>query len=49
MFITSPPIYSESGLTAYYYSWTRQSINYSTKNNAEKEIKNLNSTNKCNF
>lgn len=41
MFITSPPIYSESGLTAYYYSWTRQSINYSTKNNAEKEIKKI--------
>lgn len=41
MFIASPPIYSESGLTGYYYRWTRQSINYSTKNDAEKEIKKL--------
>ncbi|TDD73787.1 amidohydrolase family protein [Flavobacterium caseinilyticum] len=39
MFIASPPIFSESGLTGYYYRWTRQSINYSTKNDAEKEIK----------
>ncbi|MDI5888773.1 amidohydrolase family protein [Flavobacterium yafengii] len=41
MFIASPPIYSESGLTGYYYSWTRQSINYSTKNEAQKEIKRI--------
>jgi predicted metal-dependent TIM-barrel fold hydrolase len=41
MFIASPPIYSESGLTGYYYSWTRQSINYSTKNDAQKEIKRI--------
>jgi len=41
MFIASPPIYSESGLTGYYYSWTRQSINYSTKDDAEKEIKRI--------
>jgi hypothetical protein len=41
VFITSPPIYSESGLSGYYYRWTRQSINYSTKNEAEKEIKKL--------
>lgn len=39
MFVASPPIYSESGLTGYYYSWTRQSINYSNKNDAQKEIK----------
>ena len=38
MFIASPPIFSESGLTGYYYSWTRHSINYSTKNDAEKAI-----------
>lgn len=41
MFIASPPIYSESGLTGYYYSWTRQSINYSTKSDALKEIKRI--------
>lgn len=41
MFIASPPIYSESGLTGYYYSWTRQSINYSTKDDADKEIKKI--------
>ena len=42
MFIASPVIFSsESGLTGYYYSWTRQSINFSTKNDAEKEIKKL--------
>jgi predicted metal-dependent TIM-barrel fold hydrolase len=41
MFIASPPIYSESGLTGYYYSWTRQSINYSTKSDAQKEIKRI--------
>ena len=38
MFIASPTIFSESGLTGYYYSWTRHSINYSTKNDAEKAI-----------
>jgi hypothetical protein len=36
MFIASPPVYSESGLTGNYYRWTRQSINYSTKIDAEK-------------
>jgi predicted metal-dependent TIM-barrel fold hydrolase len=41
MFIASPPLFSESGLTGYYYSWTRQSINFSTKNDAEKEIKKI--------
>jgi predicted metal-dependent TIM-barrel fold hydrolase len=41
MFIASPPIYSESGLKGYYYRWTRQSINYSTKNDAQKEIKRI--------
>lgn len=41
MFIASPPIFSESGLMGYYYSWTRQSINYSTKGDAEKEIKKI--------
>ncbi|MFE3867481.1 amidohydrolase family protein [Flavobacterium sp. LS2P90] len=41
MFITSPPIYSESGLSGYYYSWTRQSVNYSTNEDAEKEIKKI--------
>ena len=39
MFITSPPIFSESGLMGYYYSWTRHSINYSNKEDAEKAIK----------
>lgn len=41
LFVTSPPIFSESGLAGYYYSWTRQSINYSTKNDAEKSIKKI--------
>lgn len=41
MFIASPPIFSESGIMGYYYQWTRQSINYSTKIDAEKEIKKL--------
>jgi imidazolonepropionase-like amidohydrolase len=41
MFIASPPIFSESGLAGYYYSWTRHSINYSTKKEAEKAIKEI--------
>ena len=41
MFIASPPIYNESGLKGYYYRWTRQSINYSTKTDAKKEIKRI--------
>ncbi|WP_083195871.1 amidohydrolase family protein [Flavobacterium piscis] len=42
MFIASPPIFSESGLMGYYYSWTRHSINYSTKNDAERAISKIN-------
>lgn len=41
MFIASPPIFSESELTGYYYSWTRHSINYSTQKDAEKAIKSI--------
>lgn len=41
MFIASPPIFSESGLAGYYYSWTRQSINYSNKTDAEKAIRKI--------
>ncbi|PKB15283.1 amidohydrolase family protein [Flavobacterium sp. 5] len=41
MFIASPPIFSESGLMGYYYSWTRQSINYSNKNDAKKAIQKI--------
>lgn len=41
MFIASPPIYSDSGLTGYYYSWTRKSINYSNKNDAQKAIEKI--------
>lgn len=41
MFIASPPIFSESGFMGYYYGWTRQSINYSNENDAEKEIKRI--------
>ncbi|MFC6095542.1 amidohydrolase family protein [Flavobacterium qiangtangense] len=41
MFIASPPIFSESRLMGHYYSWTRQSINYSTKGDAEKELKKI--------
>lgn len=38
MFIASPPVYSESGLMGYYYGWTRKSINYSNKKDAQKAI-----------
>lgn len=38
MFVASPPIFSESGLTGYYYAWTRHSINYSNKSDAEKAV-----------
>jgi nitrogen regulatory protein PII-like uncharacterized protein len=41
MFIASPPIFSESGLTGYYYGWTRKSINYSNKEDAQKAIKKI--------
>lgn len=42
LFVASPVLYSsESGLTGSYYTWTRQSINFSTKAEAEKEIKHL--------
>lgn len=41
MFISSPPIYSEKGLTGHYYAWTRQAINYSNKEDAEKAIKDI--------
>lgn len=42
MFVSSPVLFSsENGLTGYYYSWTRQSINFSTKKDAEKEIKKI--------
>lgn len=41
LFIASPPIFSESGFAGYYYSWTRQSINYSTKNEAQNAIKKI--------
>ena len=41
LFIASPPIFSESGLTGYFYSWSRQAINYSTKNDAQKAIKKI--------
>ncbi|WP_310555376.1 amidohydrolase family protein, partial [Flavobacterium sp.] len=42
LFVASPIIFSsEGGLTGYYYSWTRHSINYSTKNDAEKEIRQI--------
>jgi predicted metal-dependent TIM-barrel fold hydrolase len=41
MFIASPPIFSESGLNGYYYSWTRQAINYSNKDDAQTAIKKI--------
>lgn len=41
MFVASPPIFSEAGLAGYYYSWTRQSVNYSNKKDAEKAIKKI--------
>ncbi|KQT26021.1 hypothetical protein ASG22_04850 [Chryseobacterium sp. Leaf405] len=41
LFVASPPIFSESGVAGYYYSWTRQSINYSTKSDAAKSIKKI--------
>lgn len=41
MFVASPPIFSESGLGGYYYSWTRQSINYSNREDAQKAIEKI--------
>lgn len=41
MFIASPPIFSEKGLAGYYYGWTRQSINYSNKDDAQKAIRKI--------
>jgi len=41
MFVTSPSIYSESGLTGYYYEWTRKAINYSNEKDARKAIKKI--------
>lgn len=41
MFVASPPIYSFSGLKGSFYQWSRQSVNYSNKVNAEKKIKKL--------
>ncbi|GGE89303.1 Amidohydrolase family protein [Chishuiella changwenlii] len=41
MFVASPPIFSENGLGGYYYSWTRQSINYSNREDAEKAIEKI--------
>lgn len=38
MFITSPPIYSESGFFGYYYAWTRQAINFSNKKDGQQAI-----------
>lgn len=41
LYVASPPIYSESGLAGYYYTWTRQCIDYSNKNEARKAIKKI--------
>ena len=41
IFVASPPIFSENGLMGYYYSWTRQSVNYSTKKEAQIAIKKI--------
>ncbi|KFF22327.1 hypothetical protein IW22_03845 [Chryseobacterium sp. JM1] len=41
MFVASPPVYSEAGLAGYYYGWTRQSVNYSNKKDADKAIKKI--------
>lgn len=41
LYVASPPIYSESGLIGYYYEWTRQSIDYSNKDGAQKAIKKI--------
>ncbi|OPB88053.1 hypothetical protein BAS06_12780 [Elizabethkingia miricola] len=41
LYVASPPIYSESGLMGYYYAWTRQSIDYSNKNGAQKAIRKI--------
>lgn len=38
MFIASPPIFSKKGVAGYYYSWTRQSVNYSTDQDAQKAL-----------
>ncbi|MCT2408567.1 amidohydrolase family protein [Chryseobacterium antibioticum] len=42
MFIASPPIFSEKGLAGYYYGWTRQSINFSNRDDAQKGICKIN-------
>lgn len=41
MYVASPPIFSENGLAGYYYSWTRQAVNYSNKKEAQKAIKKI--------
>lgn len=41
MFIASPPVFSETGLTGYYYAWTRQAVNFSDKDAASIKIKQL--------
>lgn len=41
MYVASPPIFSENGLAGYYYSWTRQAVNYSNKKDAQKAIKKI--------
>ncbi len=41
LYLTSPSIYSESGLTGYYYEWTRKAINYSNRKDARKAIKKI--------
>jgi predicted metal-dependent TIM-barrel fold hydrolase len=41
MFIASPPIYTEPGLKGLFYAWSRQSVNYSKKGQAEKKIKKI--------
>ncbi|MBL0134794.1 MAG: hypothetical protein IPP79_12755 [Chitinophagaceae bacterium] len=41
MFIASPPIFSESGMMGYYYQWTRQSINFSSKSEADNGVKRI--------
>ncbi|GAA3523675.1 amidohydrolase family protein [Aquimarina addita] len=38
MFVASAPISSINGLEGYYHQWTRQTLNYNTKEDAEKAI-----------
>jgi len=41
MFVTSPSISSVSGLEGYYHQWTRKTINYTNRKDAQKAIQKI--------